>query len=66
MERKDNGQKSGFICSIYGQAENVWIEEKDIPCVILKEFENFGRLGNHTEVCNRINAFLHYKSNPIV
>ena len=58
MEKKFHEQKSGFICSIFGQDENVWIDEKDIPCVILEEFEKFGRLGNHYEVCNRTNAFL--------
>jgi hypothetical protein len=50
ISREKKSIKVGVNCMLYGCKDIVWIEEKDLPLILLEEFTKFGNLGNHLKV----------------
>ena len=44
------GDQQTYLCDIYGSDEKIVLKEKDIPLVVVEEYEKLGSLENHQEV----------------
>ena len=42
--------KEMYLCEVFGHAKELWMEKKDIPLVLIEEYNTFGNIGHHTEV----------------
>jgi len=53
LQIKEGPGSSGettYSCQLYGSVEFVELKKKDIPLVVLEEYEKLGSLQNHQEV----------------
>jgi hypothetical protein len=50
INKEKRGQKPGMNVILHGCEEQIWMEEKDIPLVIVEQLNSLGSISHHTEV----------------